>query len=85
MEARRFLGLCREFGLRTVPILCESITLREWLGDKTVQEASNGKSILIDKLREGIVIKPVDEERVDGFGRLFIKQRSADYLANTEN
>jgi RNA ligase (TIGR02306 family) len=85
IDVNHFLGLCREFGIKTVPILSEGKTLREWLNGKTVQEASNGKSVLVDKLREGIVIKPMDEERIDGFGRLFIKQRSGDYLANTEN
>lgn len=85
IDVGHFLGLCAEYGVKTVPILSKGKTLREWLNGKTVQEVSNGKSVLVDKLREGIVIKPADEERVDGFGRLFIKQRSADYLANTEN
>jgi RNA ligase (TIGR02306 family) len=72
--------------------------LRDWLNGKTVQEAANGKSLINpDVLREGIVIKPVTEQIVewvktkeDGTqsrerGRLFIKQRSAEYLAKTEN
>jgi len=68
-----------------VPILAENIILRDWLGTKTIQEASNGTSLLIDKLREGIVIKPMEEEYVDGFGRLFLKQRDPIYLDKTGN
>jgi RNA ligase (TIGR02306 family) len=68
-----------------VPVLSFGITLREWLAGKTIQEASNGTSCLIDKMREGIVIKPLVESYVDKFGRLFIKQRSPEYLAKTGN
>ena len=85
VDAGHFLGFCNEFGLKTVPILSQGKTLREWLNGRTIQEASNGQSTLIAKPREGVVIKPMVEEAVDGFGRLFIKQRSPDYLAKTEN
>jgi RNA ligase (TIGR02306 family) len=48
-----------------VPILAKDITLREWLNGKTVQEASNGQSLILPSiLREGIVIKPMVEEYV---------------------
>lgn len=82
--------------------------LRDWLNGKTVQEASNGVSLIgasyehdarwsPNTLREGIVIKPITEQmaewtkmKSDGTtsterGRLFIKQRSPEYLAKTEN
>lgn len=85
IDVGHFLGLCSEFGIKTVPIISQGKTLREWLNGKTIQEASNGKSVLVDKLREGVVIKPMEEEHIEGFGRLFIKQRSPEYLANTEN
>ena len=68
-----------------VPVIAENIVLKEWLGDKTIQQASNGKSALIDKLREGIVIKPMIEEFIHGFGRLFLKQRDPIYLDKTGN
>jgi len=81
-----FSTLCNMHRIQHVPVLCsvdEEKTLKEWLDGKTVQEASNGKSILNPKaLREGIVIKPLDEtysQRMQG--RLFIKQRSPEYLA----
>jgi len=69
-----------------VPVISKGKTLREWLAGRTVQEASNGMSLLNPKIRrEGIVIKPMVEQCVD-FGdghlqRLIIKQRSPEYLA----
>lgn len=69
-----------------VPVLANGLTLREWLNGRTIQEASNGMSLLNPNVRrEGIVIKPMTEEYVD-FGdghrqRLIIKQRSPLYLA----
>lgn len=81
-----FYGSYGEFeGIKRVPLLSAYATLREVLGDKTVQEASNGKSALCDKAREGIVIRPYyNEEWLLGYGRLIIKQRSPEYLAKTE-
>jgi hypothetical protein len=76
-----------------VPIISRDKTLREWLaeqGGKTVKEASNGKSMLAPRAREGIVIRPLAEQHVRsedpmGFsGRLVIKQRSPEYLAKSE-
>jgi RNA ligase, DRB0094 family len=68
-----------------VPILASNITLKEWLNGRTLQQASNGKSTLTDKIREGIVIKPMKEQYVVGFGRLFLKQRDPLYLDKTGN
>ena len=66
-----------------VPTLFSGGTLREFLGEKDIVAASHGKSVLNNgTLREGIVIKPELEERVDGFGRLILKQRCPLYLAN---
>ena len=81
--AIEMLGIAHEFSIgNVVPILSQDKTLREWLNGRTIQEASNGKSVLkTDILREGIVVKPSNEETVEGFGRLFIKMRSPEYLA----
>jgi hypothetical protein len=69
-----------------VPLLAHNITLREWLNGETVQKKSNGKSILYDTFREGIVIKPAEEQfSYELSGRLFIKQRDPIYLDNTGN
>lgn len=67
--------------LKIAPLLFKGI-LKDYLQGKTVQEASNGKSIILNsQMREGIVIKPVQEKRHDLIGRLIIKQRSPEYLA----
>ena len=68
-----------------VPILFEG-NLRDFLNGRTVDEASTGPSVLNPKqLREGIVIRPVEECEILGFGRVLIKQRSSAYLAKSDN
>jgi RNA ligase (TIGR02306 family) len=84
VEAARFLELSERFGLPIVPVLAVGVTLREWLQGCTLKDASNGKSQLADVLREGIVVKPMTESRDARIGRVFIKQRSPEYLAKTE-
>ena len=79
-----FLAIVKEYDLKAVPCLSLGKTLREWLDGKTVREMSDGKSLMADKPREGVVIKPMVESQVDGFGRLFIKQRGPEYLAKTD-
>ena len=75
---------------RRVPVIASNVILREWLESRTIQEASNGMSLLNPQVRrEGIVIKPMIEEYVD-FGdghtqRLIIKQRSPIYLAKEKD
>ncbi len=83
MDAIDLLDLVKEFNLDFVPVLFVG-KLRDFLNGKTVQEASNGQSKLINKLREGIVIRPFREEYLEDFGRVIIKQRSPQYLAKTE-
>lgn len=85
IDAYYFNKLATDFGFSVVPELCFGNTLREWLGDKTIKQASNGRSELIDRKREGIVIKPMNETYVNGFGRLFLKQRSPEYLEKSDN
>ena len=64
-----------------VPRISEDKTLREWLDGRSIVEASHGQSKLVDRLREGIVIKPFTEQDVPEIGRLIIKQRDPVYLA----
>lgn len=61
--------------------------LRDILGGKSIKEFSNGKSLFApEKLREGIVIKPLIGENCPELdGRLLLKQRSPEYLAGNEN
>lgn len=65
-----------------VPVLSSGATLAEWLGGRTLAEASNGKSELYDTQREGIVIRPMKESYNIGIdGRVILKQISPEYLA----
>lgn len=70
-------------GREAVPLLFRG-KLRDFLAGKTIKEASDGKSMLRDGSREGIVVRPVKEQVVPEFGRLLIKQRSPKYLAEQE-
>ncbi len=71
-------------GLDHVPLVFKG-KLTDFLAGRTIQEASNGQSLLNPKLlREGIVIRPSRERDVPGFGRLILKQRSPQYLAKTD-
>lgn len=66
-----------------VPTIFQGGTLQEFLKDKDIVEASHGISSLnAGTFREGIVIKPEREFRIDGFGRAIIKQRDPVYLSN---
>lgn len=66
-----------------VPTVFSGGTLREFLKDNDIVKASHGNSSLNNgTLREGIVIKPEHEFRIDGFGRCIIKMRDPIYLAN---
>jgi len=85
LDVNEFIDVCHAFTLPVVPILAFDVTLREWLNGKSLQEASNEKSDLFNGInREGIVIKPMIEERHEEIGRLIIKQRSPEYLAGSE-
>lgn len=85
MGPQEFFETCHGLAMPTVPPIAENVILREWLGGKTVKGASNGKSLLFNGLREGIVIRPAVEARHEKIGRLILKQRSPDYLAGTDN
>jgi RNA ligase (TIGR02306 family) len=60
--------------------------LVDFLAGRSIKDASNGKSVLLDtQLREGIVINPFVESYSPILkGRLILKQRSPDYLAKEE-
>lgn len=79
------LGLLRDAGLCTAPQLAHGVTLREWLNERTVVEASTAPTALAEAgeriLREGIVIRPLTEMSDPTFGRIILKQRSPEYLA----
>lgn len=85
-----FKSLVDSLNLTMVPLLAYDVTLAEALvaaGQESVKAFSNGPSALSPKhLREGIVIRPMDELNDETLGgRLILKQRSPDYLAKTDN
>ncbi len=83
IDAFHFYDLFDQY-VYLAPVLWADGTLAEWLahtGAKDVTQGSNGKSVLGDTLREGIVIKPCKEMSDRKLGRLFLKQRSPEYLA----
>jgi len=84
VNVSEFLSICDKYKLPTVPVLAKDITLREWLNEKTFEEASNGQSVLAPIKREGIVCKLMEEEIIPEYGRSIIKNRSAEYLAKSE-
>lgn len=84
-----FGNLMAEFELPEVPLIGWNVEgMRGILrleGKTSIKELSNGPSRLNEKvLREGIVIKPFDEQRHPSIGRLLLKQRSPQYLANSD-
>lgn len=86
-----FLETLEQFGIlnRSVPVIARNVLLGEWLAGKRINEASYGKSLLNkDRLREGIVIRPVVEIKDHPFvgeigTHLIIKQRDPIYLDKT--
>lgn len=86
-----FLETLQQFNAleRSVPVIARNVLLDEWLDGRTVQQASNGKSLLSkERLREGIVICPSvelkDHPFTDVIGQhLIIKQRDPIYLDKT--
>ncbi len=84
VDSKHVLDYLFDQYIYVAPVIWADGTLREYLAfakaDNIIQ-ASNGKSVLADTLREGIVIKPFKEMHDRKLGRLFLKQRSPEYLA----
>lgn len=73
-------------GFDVVPEIADGITLRDWLNGNSIQDASNGKSLLGNTKREGIVVRPMIGEFDEILrSRLILKQRSPEYLAKSGN
>lgn len=81
-----FLETLARHGVRqVVPQLAMGVRLADWLAGRSIQAASEGRSVLADTEREGIVIRPMDERFSPELGgRLILKQRSPGYLAQSE-
>jgi hypothetical protein len=77
--------MCSIYGVTTVPVLSVGDTLRTWLNGRSIVDASTHTSKLIDKVEEGIVIKPMIEQNSFSLGgRLFLKKRSPVYLLTSD-
>ncbi len=84
LDAIVLIDLIKEYNINFVPILHVG-KLSDFLNGKTIQEVSNGKSQLVDRLREGIVVRTFKNEyNKDLDSRLIIKHRSSEYLAKTD-
>jgi RNA ligase (TIGR02306 family) len=78
------LEMEKYFQIPLVPFLFYGL-VHEFTNGKTIGEASNGESYLrVGALREGIVIRPLQERSHPLLGRLILKQRSPEYLAGSE-
>lgn len=76
-----FLDICGWYNLQEVPTIAYEVILQDWLAGKSLQEMSNGQSLIGDTIREGLVFKPmVSQFSQELGGRLFIKQRDPIYL-----
>lgn len=86
IDVLKFLEVCHEFGLETVPVIGLGINFGTWLNGQTIKEASNGISMLTEKdlLREGIVVRPMTEMLTRKGERLILKQRSPEYLLESD-
>lgn len=85
LDATLYRQIMEAFELDHAPVLAYDVTLRDWLNGQALNVASNGKSQLHpETLREGIVIRPLQEARDSNLGRVIIKQRSPEYLAQSE-
>jgi len=65
--------------IKHVPIIASGVTLRSWLNGRSIKDACSGNSALIEKLREGIVVKCCTETRFKN-KRLILKVRDPIYL-----
>jgi len=79
-----YLAFAQPMANFIVPELAYDITLEKWLNGQSIKDVSNGKSVLANRSREGIVIKPMLESCHNDIGRLILKQRSPEYLSKED-
>jgi RNA ligase (TIGR02306 family) len=81
LNPNEFTGACRTAQIETVPVL--------WRGEATraqIEEFTNGKdNITGGHIREGVVIRPLEERRDDTLGRVILKSVSEAYLLRKGN
>lgn len=85
LDASTFLAIADQYQLPTVPVISVGVRLRDWLAGQTLAQASDGPSALLEsQLREGVVIRPLQEAEAPTLGRVILKQRSPAYLATSD-
>ncbi|MEA2694019.1 MAG: hypothetical protein QOJ16_3406, partial [Acidobacteriota bacterium] len=78
LDYEDFAALCGRHGVATVPIL-----ERGPFSLERVAELSRGQTTLPDQhIREGVVVRPVQERFDPKIGRVILKYLSDDYLLN---
>lgn len=89
VNADLFLELCKQFDIDTVPVFntgkegnCTFNKMFEYIPDGTeMADLAHGPSRLNnEKLREGLVIRPMKEMWDEEIGRVIIKQKNREYL-----
>ncbi len=73
-----FVALCQQFGVETIPVVA---TVPFELGE--VKRLSEGKTLLMEQnahIREGLVVKPMQERTHPKLGRVVLKYVSDSYL-----
>jgi hypothetical protein len=74
--------------LATVPVLAIGLTLQDLLSEQSAPKYSDGVSLISPAdhpvRREGVVIRPIQEMQDERFGRVILKQRSPEYLAESD-
>jgi hypothetical protein len=62
----------------TVPVLSSpGQSLKQWLGERSITEAANGRSRIGDCNRQGIVIRPAIEMNHPSIGRVILKSNAS--------
>jgi len=79
LDYNEFVNICQTLGLDTVPLVSTSYTLPNTIDE--LVEFSKGNSVLNkDVPREGVVFRPLKEERDEELGRLSFKCINPDFL-----
>lgn len=77
LNYKEFINLCQQLELEHVPIIDDNFILIDDINELVLQ--SNGRSMLYDTKREGIVVTPLEEIN-DMIGRIILKVISPEFL-----
>lgn len=77
LNYKEFINLCKELEVEHVPIISDNFVLTDNIEE--LVNRSNGRSLLYDTKREGIVVTPLEEIN-DMIGRIIFKVISPEFL-----